>query len=125
MTSRSKPMKAKPVQRDFKKESVFKDLSQILEGAGYVVRREKLKQGHGWKVVSGTCTAQGSNLVFVDRRMSQDDQISFLLARIGQLNVPVPQEKLAALPEVIAKQLAEAGHGLEHDVAEYTEAAAV
>ena len=75
---------------DPKKESTIKELSRSLESAGYVVRREQLKRGHGWKVVSGMCRANDSKLIFVDRRMSQDEQLDFLRERSRDLNVPLP-----------------------------------
>lgn len=71
-------LKAKIFQRDPEKERKFKKLCDALTAHGYTVRREKLKQGHGWKVVSGACTALGQRLVFVDQRMGQDDQLAFL-----------------------------------------------
>ena len=73
--------------RDYKKELDFKRLCELLLTAGYQVRREKLKQGHGWKVVSGTCRAEDSRLVFVDQKMSQDEQLSFLKLKIKELGI--------------------------------------
>lgn len=68
------------------KEGVVRELSSTLERAGYVVRREKLKQGHGWKVVSGTCQTAEQRLVFVDRKASLDDQILFLKGLVSRLD---------------------------------------
>ncbi|MBX7145060.1 MAG: hypothetical protein K1X79_11460 [Oligoflexia bacterium] len=78
------------LQRDPEKERKFKKLSELLSAGGYTVRREKLKQGHGWKVVSGACTALGQRLVFVDQRMSQDDQLAFLrnIAQTAGIQLP-------------------------------------
>lgn len=85
MRSSGKSKKNKPV-RDPAKEKLFKEISEQLAQRGYTVRREKLKQGYGWKVVSGSCQALGQQLIFVDQRMTQDDQISFLKARLGALD---------------------------------------
>lgn len=82
--------------RDPEKEKLFKELSQILGQAGYSVRREKLKQGYGWKVVSGSCRAQQNNLIFVDQKLPQDDQLSFLVGKIFSLNIPVSDTLLAS-----------------------------
>ncbi len=50
---------------------------------GYTVRREELKRGHCWKVLSGSCRSLSTRFVFVDSRLSPDDQIAFLEATIA------------------------------------------
>lgn len=87
-----------PVKRDPQKEAVFSSLSTILGGHGVKVRREELKSGHGWKVVSGACRLKVENMVFVDRRLPQDDQITFLAERINQLGISVGDDQLSQLP---------------------------
>ena len=87
--------------RDEKKEAIFRELSQILAESGHTVRREQLKQGHGWKVVSGVCRADQASMIFVDRRMPQDDQIAFLSSRISTLKLPISEEHLTKLPEKV------------------------
>lgn len=77
--------KRKSAVRDPKKESVYKELVSDLTEQGYTVRREKLKQGFGWKVMSGQCTLESESLIFVDSRMTQDDQIAFLQAKLATL----------------------------------------
>ena len=94
MAVRRSSKSQKSVSRDPEKECVLKGLSAALQGAGYAVRREKLKRGPGWRVVSGMCRALDQNaapqrLIFVDRALSQDDQISFLVGRINDLEVSV------------------------------------
>ncbi|MBN8548416.1 MAG: hypothetical protein J0M12_03755 [Deltaproteobacteria bacterium] len=84
--------------RDPAKEKLFKELSEQLAQRGFTVRREKLKQGYGWKVVSGACQALGQRLIFVDQRMTQDDQISFLQARLLTLDSAPATENSAAVP---------------------------
>ena len=82
------------VAKDPKKEAVFKGLAAQLQAAGYFVRREKLKAGPGWKVISGACRAQDKNFIFIDPKLTQEDQILFLQAKIKEHNVPpiVPPE---------------------------------
>ncbi len=87
--------------KDPKKESHFKELVGMLGAAGYVVRREKLRQGPGWKVVSGSCRALSSRLIFVDPRLPQDEQILFLKARISELNIN--DNPTAAISEAISE----------------------
>jgi hypothetical protein len=89
MSARVPPVKKKTIGPDPKKELVFKGLSRVLQDAGFEVRREKLRQGHGWRVISGACRHEQRNLIFVDRKLSQDDQISFLRAKCSALNVEV------------------------------------
>lgn len=59
----------------------------MLEKAGYQVRREKLKQGHGWKTASGSCRFQEDRLIFVDRKNPLDEQLLFLLSVASKLNL--------------------------------------
>lgn len=75
---KTKEVKAFTALKEQEKESALKDLSSCLERAGYKVRRERLKQGPGWKAVSGTCRLAEGRLVFVDRKNSLDDQLLFL-----------------------------------------------
>ena len=77
--------KTSVTSKDPKKEAVFDNLREQLEEAGFQVRREQLKRGPGWKVLSGSCVAKGERLLFVDRRMSQDEQIAFLRYRLQTL----------------------------------------
>jgi len=84
-----KSSKRTVVAKDPKKETLFKSLCAKFEAAGLTVRREKLKQGPGWKVVSGACRANNQRLVFVDPRLAQDDQILFLRSRAKTLGIEI------------------------------------
>jgi len=111
MVVRRSQKRTKVVARDPEKENVLKGLGSILEGAGFSVRREKLKRGPGWRVVSGTCRALDRDstprrFIFVDRALSQDDQIAFLLGRITELKVKPDAQIVGAFPERIQAQLA-------------------
>ncbi len=66
-------------------EQRYRDLLTELEGRGFVVRREELKRGHCWKVVSGSCRSFSHHYVFVDSRLAPQDQISFLEATLADL----------------------------------------
>jgi hypothetical protein len=74
-------------------ETRYKELFAQLETMGFVVRREELKRGHCWKVLSGSCRSLTQNLVFLDSRLSPDDQIAFLQAKIADAS---PEPNLAA-----------------------------
>ena len=69
------------------KEKAFRQLTTVLEGAGFRVRREKLKRGHGWKTVSGKCRAGDEKLIFVDRLTPIEEQVLFLKTVAGQLGL--------------------------------------
>ena len=71
----------KPIAKDPKKESLIKELIASLQEQGVDVRREKLKTGPGWKVTSGSCRLEEKRIVFVDSRLTQDDQIEFLRSK--------------------------------------------
>ena len=49
------------------------------------MRREELKRGHCWKVVSGSCRSFSHHYVFVDSRLAPQDQVSFLEATLADL----------------------------------------
>lgn len=100
-----KTKKRKSVTRDGKKEHIFRQLSTILDQAGYEVRREKLRQGFGWRVASGDCRAEESRYVFVDRRLSQDEQISFLVSKIRDFKIDPKESIQENLPDTIKRQL--------------------
>lgn len=93
-------------KKDPKKESYFRGLSVVLQQHGIEVRRERLKQGFGWRVASGSCVARDQKIVFVDSRMSQDDQVSFLFSEILERGLHLTSEQLELLPEHYREQLA-------------------
>ncbi len=95
----AKSVKGANNHRDPAKVEALKALHELLTSAGYKVRREELKRGPGWKVVSGSCMAEGVKMIFVDRQMTLDDQLAFLLAKVHQLDVPVTEDCLAKIPE--------------------------
>ena len=101
-----RPKKRKVATRDYKKEAVFRKLSQILTDGGITVRREKLKRGHGWRVMSGSCKFEQEDLLFVDQRLSQDDQINLLISKLAGLKLDIAPETLGELPERIQKLVA-------------------
>ena len=63
-------------------EQRYRALLAQLEAHGYIVRREELKRGHCWKVISGACRSLSQHFVFVDSRLSPQDQISFLESKL-------------------------------------------
>lgn len=95
----------KVITYDPQKEKIINMLSSILDDAGFHVRREKLKQGYGWKVLSGSCCLERQDLIFVDRRLPQDEQLSFIVSKIIALKIDIKPESLLGLPEKLVNQL--------------------
>ena len=87
------------IANDPKKESIFKELADIAVSKGFTVKRENLKQGIGWKVMSGYCRFKEDRLIYVDRKLPQTDQISFLFNKCISLGVRPDSEQLASLSE--------------------------
>jgi hypothetical protein len=83
--------------RDHDKEVLFKVLAGVLERAGYTVRREELKRGPSWSVHSGVCRALDQRLIFVDRRITQDDQVALLSSYLTRLSLTIEPEEAARL----------------------------
>lgn len=54
------------------------ELISRVEANGVKLRKEKLKQGFGWKCLSGACFLKGQAVLFLDSKMSIDEQIDFL-----------------------------------------------
>ena len=90
-TNSIKSKRKGPLAKDSNKESLFRGLVKIFEASGVTVRREKLKAGPGWKVISGTCRAEDKKYIFVDPRLTQDDQILFLRSRAELFGVVLPE----------------------------------
>ena len=67
------------------KESTYRRLVGEFESLGYSVRREELKRGPGWRVMSGSCRVIENRVVFIDSRLSPDDQVQFLSAKLFEL----------------------------------------
>ena len=87
------------------KEAIIKNLSKILSLNNFKLRREQLKQGSGWRAISGQCRVDQEQFIFLDSRLPQDDQISFLVGKILELEMQVDQETLSDVPERIVAQL--------------------
>ena len=68
-------------------ERRYKELVIQLEAGGIKVRREELKRGHCWKAQSGACRSLGEKFVFIDSRLSADDQVAFLAGQVRDVAV--------------------------------------
>lgn len=98
----------KPIRKnawDPHKDSIFKQLGEIVRAHGVIVRREDLKQGHGWKVMSGICRLEQERIIFVDRKLPQDEQITFLIQRMSAAGITPTPEQISTLPQKIQETL--------------------
>ena len=73
-------------------DQLYRDLLVQLEGRGFTVRREELKRGHCWKVLSGSCRSLSHHYVFVDSRLGPQDQISFLESTLAEIEGDGPTD---------------------------------
>ncbi len=73
----------------------YKDLIIQLEAKGFEVRREELKRGHCWKVISGSCRSLANHYVFVDSRLAPQDQIAFLEATLADVQDGQPDDSIS------------------------------
>lgn len=89
-------------------ERRYKELVVQLEAAGVKVRREELKRGHCWKAQSGACRSLGDRFVFIDSRLSADDQVAFLAAQVREAEILVSSLQVPA--ELVAQIPASASH---------------
>jgi hypothetical protein len=71
----------------------YRELLVQLEARGFIVRREELKRGHCWKVVSGSCRSFSHHYVFVDSRLAPQDQISFLESTLADIEDSAPEHE--------------------------------
>lgn len=78
--------------KDKKTEARIRQVAKILEENGYVVRREKLKRGIGWQAQSGECRAQDEKIIFVDRRLSIQEQLEFISSQASVNGVSVTEQ---------------------------------
>jgi hypothetical protein len=76
-------------------ENRYRELVSTLEQAGFHVRREELKRGHCWRAVSGSCRSMTERFVFVDSRLSPDEQIAFLGLQVVEAHASAPVSQAA------------------------------
>ena len=82
-----------------KKDNTIKILVGFLNSKGFKVRKEILKSGSGWRAVSGSCSVEDNKMVFMDRRLAEDEQIEFLIGKIKDFDIKPEVEVLEKLPE--------------------------
>lgn len=83
-------------QKERQDELQLRRLCEVFQRRGVQVRREKLSRGRAFRVKSGDCTLENDNLVFVDRRLPQQQQLSVLVDYIFDYGFELDEEELQA-----------------------------
>jgi len=85
-------------KQDVELEGTIKVLERSFENRGIKVRREKLCAGPAFKVKSGNCIFSGENFIFVDRRLSADQQLSVLIDYVSDAAFTLSSDELEKIP---------------------------
>lgn len=89
----------KTLSRGSKEETLLRGLASQIEKSGIRVRREKLARGAAFRAKSGNCKFGADDLLFVDRRLPEDQQLSLLVDYVVENNIPLDQEVSSLLPD--------------------------
>lgn len=98
---KSKRSSKSKVLLDSGKDRAIRTLCQILSEKGLEVRREELKRGPGWRATSGACRILERKVIFLDRRIPQDEQLDFLVERVHRLGIVPRAEELENFPAAV------------------------
>jgi len=79
-------------------EQSISTLVGSISRQGIVVRRERLASGHSFRVKSGRCSFSQERLLFVDRRLSPEQQLGVLIDFVLAKKLQLSDEELANLP---------------------------
>src|SRR5262245_15614802 len=90
------PMSGQQEKRD---EQIIRRLQKVFRNHGIIVRRENLSRGPSFRVRSGDCLFTGERLVFIDRRLPADQQLSTLIDYIVSSDLKLSEEDLDSLPQ--------------------------
>lgn len=84
---------------EVKKDEVedLRRLVHVVERRGIEVRREKLVSGTAFKVRSGNCLLQGEEILFLDRRLPQPQQVAVLVDLIREADFDLDDEEIRGL----------------------------
>ena len=78
-------------------EQELRRLIELLAGRNLVVRREKLARGYSYRVKSGDCVLSGENLVFVDKRLPLEQQLSVIIDYLMSYRIVLDDTELEQL----------------------------
>ena len=77
----------------------IKALIELFETKGITVRRENLSRVPSFKVKSGECLLTGENILFLDKRLPNDQQISVLVDYLFDSDIAMSPEEIQAFPK--------------------------
>lgn len=93
-------------KRPITDETQVRALERAFRSRGVTVRREKLSRGSSFKVKSGGCLLSGEKIIFVDRRLGDDQQLGILLEYVVDLAVGLDESELSQLSPRTRESLA-------------------
>jgi len=94
----SKEIMAK-TKKELELEREIKNIGKLIESKGIRVRREKLSRGHNFKVRSGNCVLTGSDHIFIDKRLPQEQQMMLLIDVLNQGSIEISVEEASVLSD--------------------------
>lgn len=95
----SRVSNSRKTSKEAEQEALVRFIQKALERRGITVRRENLTRGPAFKVKSGRCLYTGQKHLFVDRRLSPDQQISFLIEFLVDAPFELTEEEFDNLPK--------------------------
>src|SRR5262245_26393963 len=92
-----------PDEKTKQDERIINILSESIARNGINIRRERLASGHYYLVKSGKCAfsklSEKEQILFVDRRLSSEQQLSVLLDFIVARKLQLHSTELELLPQ--------------------------
>ncbi len=79
-------------------EKNIKTLIKILKQHDLDIRREKLMRGDAFRVKSGACNFKDKQLIFIDKRMPADQQLSAIIDYVVDAKINFAEGEKEMLP---------------------------
>lgn len=89
-------------------ERDLKTLSRLLKARGLTVRREKLVRGSAFRAKSGRCQVFGEAVVFLDKALPAEQQLSLLLDFMVERRIDLSEgdlSELSPIPRTLFREL--------------------
>ena len=84
-------------QKQSKDPAEFKHLTRVLAKRGITVRREKLCRDTSFRVKSGKCLFSGEDIIFVDQRLPDNQQVAVLVDHLVSAKLELGNDELIDL----------------------------
>jgi hypothetical protein len=79
--------------KESKDEERIKDLCRAFCRKGIKIRRENLTRGQSFRVRSGDCLFSGERVLFLDRRLPAEQQLSMLFDYIAGCEIDLDEDQ--------------------------------